>query len=369
MRRRYEKARGPLGASVANGRRGRRTVTIWPRRDAAVGQGGRVDPEPKPLAAESKDLLTRASGWFGDAMNAWSNGEHEKVAGLAPLAVELTLKAYLWQVSPPLLTQLDQRQEHSLIALSTGAKLHDPKLRTIGLSESLRRAVTVAGSEPKVSKAQRERLVASRNGSMHLGGVTQEISRHVLTDCIRVIAWIHALLGRPDIEFFGSHLADCRALLEQGRSEVAQIVLARLAKHRKRYEDLVAGLHEEVLDSTICGLEGTSMKEHWPTDERSPEVIPARHGCPACKRTGAVYGPYELEVEGEGEFEDGSYSYHAFTIVRLFPEWFICNVCGLRLSGPLELEAAGVAHGAYDPESDDLDFVPDFDDEWSGDDR
>lgn len=328
-----------------------------------------MSEQPPHLPEPSTGLLVRASGWFDAAMNAWSNGDHEKVTGLAPLAVELTTKAYLWKVAPTLLVPLDSRHEHSLIALATGAKIDDPKLRTVGLSESMRRALSVADTEPKVGKTQRERLVASRNGSVHLGGVPGDISRHVLTDSIRLITWLLGLLGAPESEYFGSHQKDCQALLEQGRSETAQMVLARLAKHRKQFEALLSRLHDSVAEQTLTAMEATALNERRPGDESAAEIVTARSVCPACARMGAIHGPFELEAEGEAEYEDGGYTYHAIVVTILFPEWFTCNVCGLRLAGPLELEAAGVSIDPYAPDEEDLAFVPTIDDEWYGDNR
>lgn len=107
-----------------------------------------VAAERAPLVAESRIHLGRAGAWLSDAMDAWSDEATDKVAALAPLAVELAAKAMLWQVNPTLLVPLDRQYEASLVQLATDPRLSGENVRTVGLAEALRPAVSVASNEP-----------------------------------------------------------------------------------------------------------------------------------------------------------------------------------------------------------------------------
>ncbi|MBL1080355.1 hypothetical protein JK358_38775 [Nocardia sp. 2] len=78
-------------------------------------------------------LVESASGWMGEALDAWSDDDYAKVSLLAPLAVEHLGKAVLWQVNPVLVVPLSPDAEASLVKLATTPGLTDPKLRTVGL--------------------------------------------------------------------------------------------------------------------------------------------------------------------------------------------------------------------------------------------
>jgi hypothetical protein len=64
-------------------------------------------------------LLTGAKRWIREALDAWTEDDHAKVALMAPMAVELLGKATLWRENPVLLVPLNERHEDSLFLLAT----------------------------------------------------------------------------------------------------------------------------------------------------------------------------------------------------------------------------------------------------------
>lgn len=308
----------------------------------------------EPLSLEARSLLERSGTWVAAAMEAWANDQTDKVTALAPLAVELALKALLWHVNPTLLVPLEKQQERSLIALATAPRITDQGLRTIGLTEAISRSIAVVGSEPQVIKGRRDRLVACRNGSVHLGGVTAEASRHVLTDAILILAWALDALNVPQHSFFGANFKDCSELLRKGRSEIEQGVMAKLSRHRRNYEARVADLPQSAAHNLIAALEASAMVDHYPVDEAAPDLLAARQQCPACKHHGALYGLFTVEPDVDAEYEDGEISYYSGWAVELTPEMFICDVCRLNLWGPPELQLAGLPFDTFVPDEADL---------------
>lgn len=311
------------------------------------------------MSTDAAALLSRASGWLGAAMDAWARDEQDKVVALAPLAVELATKALLLNANPALLVPLDRQHEASLINLTTEVNLTDTKLRTIGLAEAMKRAGAITTIGLPLSQSRQTRLVACRNGSVHVGVVSRGSGRHVLTDSISVLAWVLHILEQPEDVFFASNLDDCRALMQQDRSEAEQAALALLSRHRRLYRQFMAGLNDEAATAVLTALEEGVLTSHIPMGEEAPDVIASRVACPACKRAAAIYGPVEVDGDADPEWEDGQITYYGRWVVTLTPEMFVCDVCRLRLWGAKDLELVGLPSQPFEPAAADLgDFDP-----------
>ena len=78
--------------------------------------------------------------------------------------------------------------------------------------------------------------------------------------------------------------------------------------------------------------------------------------CPACGSVGVAEGEYfvdgDVEVDHHGEP-------HAWSVVKINAERFSCVQCGLRLTTPAELAAAGMAQVWDLPDLVPDDFIPD----------
>ena len=79
-------------------------------------------------------MFTSASASMQEALAAWIDDDHRKIAMNAPLAVELLGKAALWRESPTLLLPLTNNAEGSLFILAQKPDLTTTGLRTIGLA-------------------------------------------------------------------------------------------------------------------------------------------------------------------------------------------------------------------------------------------
>lgn len=76
------------------------------------------------------------------------DGDFDRAAVSAPLAVEHVCTAALWHSYPTLLVPLEAKQEAALVALATDPRLDSPSLRTIGLRAALGRLTKVLGDLP-----------------------------------------------------------------------------------------------------------------------------------------------------------------------------------------------------------------------------
>jgi len=286
-------------------------------------------------------LLLSSSSWMDDAMRAWANGNYDKVALIAPLALEHLGKAVLWRRNPVLLTPLGDNAEASLMSLATAPSLASPKLRTIGLKQVLERVETVIDGLAIV-QGDKMRLVNVRNGATHVGAA--DASRDVLLDALTLTQTMLADLGVDPATYFGQHSRDVTALLDAKRTEVGHRVLAKRAKARQRIDQLTENLAEAGYMEAAVRLEEQRDFLVSPADfGHSLEAIDVN--CPECGSIAKEFGTvdaspevdFDVEPLGGGQYEPVPIPYWEISFT---PQSFACVVCQLSLTGQAELTEA-----------------------------
>lgn len=232
-------------------------------------------------------------------MRAWANGNYDKVALMAPLALEHLGKAVLWRCNPVLLTPLGDNAEASLMSLATAPSLGSPKLRTIGLKQVLDR-VEIVIEGLAIVHGDKMRLVNVRNGATHVGAA--DASRDVLLDALTLTQTMLADLGVDPVTFFGQHSRDVTALPDAKRTEVGHRVLAKRAKARQRIEQLTETLGEAGYMEAVVRLE----------EQRDCLFSPAEFGhsleatdvtCPECESIAKEFGTVDVSPEVDFDVE------------------------------------------------------------------
>ncbi|WP_280498196.1 hypothetical protein [Nocardia farcinica] len=305
----------------------------------------------------SDQLVRSAAKWIREAMDAWTEDDHQKVAMLAPLAVEHLGKAVLWKKHPALLVPLEKGAEASLIVLVKAPRLSDPKLKTVGLRLLLSRIDAAIAPLP-LDKPRRDRMVDIRNGAVHVAA--SATSRHVLIDSLTVCTFLLEQLAQSDwdlCKFYGEHQANVTKLLEQGGSEIQQRVMVKIARARKGLEDLEDRVGEALFEEMVERLEeeaaeAIDLENHWAVNRV----------CPVCEREGRLAGVIDMDPHMEYDDPDENGLTEAYTYgwdITLSPTDFTCHVCRLRLHGVQELAVAGLPSDAI--AVDEYDLGPDFD--------
>lgn len=315
---------------------------------------------PDARAASEAALILGAERWIREAVDAWTEDDHGKVALTAPIAVELLGKATLWRENPVLLVPLSDKHEASLFLLATRPDLASKDVRTIGLLLVMNRLIKLLGDLP-VTKERRQRIVDMRNGAVHAGAA--EESRYVLLDCLTIIGVLLQRLGLERKAFFGSRVWTVEALLEQRKTEVSRQVADKMAKARARLSRLEDTLGEAAFLKATDELE----LERWALDP--DDYVQGGEGveivCPECASKARLFGG--LDVTETVNFvvsvlDDGTYSgvpTGSVYEVGLRPSTFFCTVCKLELHGGEELAEAGLPAQLFDVTGKDL--GPDFD--------
>ncbi|MGW3960467.1 hypothetical protein ACWED2_11655 [Amycolatopsis sp. NPDC005003] len=325
---------------------------------AATGSSSTSGPAGGQAASE-QTLITGAKRWIREALGAWIEDDHAKVALMAPMAVELLGKATLWRENPVLLVQLTDRHEASLFLLATAPDLGAKGVKTIGLQIVLTRLVKLLGDLP-VAKDRQTRMVEVRNGAVHVG--TGEQSRHVLLDCLAVVGVLLERLGIERAAFLDPHLGTVDVLLDERKTEVSRQVATKMAKARYRLTRLEESLGESAFDTATSELEA----QRWTLESNDfvsgGAAVETR--CPECGCQAKLFGDVDARME-YGYETVGLDNGEADVVpvqdwrVRFGPQAFFCMVCNLQLHGSQELSEAGLRAQYFDVTREDL--SPDFD--------
>lgn len=316
-------------------------------------------PIPVPQEAlegvDSELLLQSAREWMADALDAYLDDAHRRVVAFAPISLEHLGKAVLASRHPSLLVQLHSSQERSLLALTGHGRAQDrAKLRTIGLKEVLTRVALVIGESPTSPEA-REQVIANRNGAVHIGMVSPEASRQVMTIVCRLTQWLLEALPTNATYFYGSCLDTATMLLDERASKIQESVRKNILSSKARFQRIAETIDDH--DARVELIAALEARVEDRTDHPNQLMHVRDEACPACKSTGRLSGPLHVDAEGEAEVDDGEMVYHAYWVITFMPDRFQCGACGLQLHSREELEAAELPTN-QPLDQDDLDFDP-----------
>jgi hypothetical protein len=173
-------------------------------------------------------------------------------------------------------------------------------------------------------------------------------------------------LGEDPKAFYDSHHSNVLVLLDETRTEVGQLVAAKLARARRRLSELEERLGDDVFQEATARLEGMASDELHP-DYFGYELLAVNADCPECNSKGRLFGRVDVEPEVDYDVEPlggGRYETHmiGYWSITLSPQAFACNVCQLRLLGPQELAEGGLPASRHEVQRQDLgeDFDPEL---------
>jgi hypothetical protein len=300
-----------------------------------------MEVDARARAGES--LLSAAAGRLAEALSAWVDEDFDRTAASAPMALELLVKAVLWKINPALLVPLDSRQEAALVALATEPRLDSPALRTIGLRAALGRLMKLRGDLP-VPAPRQERLVACRNGALHVGTLptsgansAETVAMQVLADTLLLCNFLLPELEQAPVDFYGDRSGLVTGLLEARRSEIEHRAARKVAQAQDRLDSWQRHVDDEDLWADGASQLEAAADTAFHPDYFGHEVAAIAHDCPVCGFSGRLLGRLDVDGDVDVEHEDGGPVYYGFWVLTLHPRDFGCNVCKLRLHGPEEL--------------------------------
>lgn len=276
------------------------------------------------MSWERDPLLAKARLFFD---RGFAVDREEPLFGLwCALGLELLAKSAVAAVSPVLLAEPDNEQRNLLHALNRGAPRTAPKSISAMQTLLLCRQLYEQFKEEDLKAAAA--LVNRRNDELHTGSAAfaEYPSSQWLPGFYRACHILAAAQGETLESIFGADEAKVATeTLEEVSAEIRQRILAKIAAFRKVFEDKPASDREQRIKD--AAEQGEKLAHH----------CHHRTKCPACASVGLLQG--DVFGEGTTQLEDGE----VVTRRPVAPTSFSCSACDLKLSGYLELAAAGLA--------------------------
>jgi hypothetical protein len=286
------------------------------------------------VAAEQlhEQLFESARRFARLALTDFLNDASEIFLFYAGIALEHLTKAYLASVNPAYIAGGNFESLLHLTGRGNPAQTQRSVMRTIGLSEALKR---IALLDPAVKTRGLADLVDVRNGVAHVGqGVEREVAERELAPFLKACDAILSAMGASRSEFWqdltdvvDSHISTAARAAD--RRTARKITAARL-EFERRYEGI------EPRAAVFKVIEDSYRLE--PTED-------ALVDCPACGRVALASGTTDVE-NWEVDWDTGDlgepYIVGGLPTVRFYPERIECRLCGLRLEGDDELASANI---------------------------
>jgi hypothetical protein len=293
-------------------------------------------------APTAEGLYASAQRFAQSTLEAHHKGDHQRVAIDAGTALEHLTKACLARRSPALLVELRPGPNNwaSLVLLCGFPEGQPKQVRTVGLREAHERLKTSVSSV--ALKRDLALLIDLRDGVVH-AAVNEPVEERILVAFVQQAEAIVADIGKPRKAFWKERIGVVDALLADAVDKVKHRVGVKLEAAKAAFQDKYAGMRPAIRNLIVR------------VEPRFDEIAEAATECPACGSKGVATGKYSLEEEVQYYEDDPEPS--VFGMVRFTAKDFFCQLCGLRLTTPAELVAAGVP-GEWDvPEIDVADFV------------
>ncbi|XXZ47385.1 hypothetical protein AAGT00_00035 (plasmid) [Streptomyces cavourensis] len=261
------------------------------------------------------------------AMEAHAEEDQEVFLLHAGVSVERLAKAALARVHLTLLTEVNGKDDmllHFAGALSTPPA----RLRTISASTAIARLrkmdVLPQKQKSGIEADNLDGLIELRNGVAHLG--TDNVEDYLATFVMTVDKLLQHL--EQDRGFFWESWSDTvRVIQDDQAGRLQRDMRLRMDQARHRFRTRFGRLSEGVVDGAAKGgsERGLTVVEVSP----GRALFRTLSQCPACDREAAFLF---LGVDGNSLLFD----------LELKTESFTCELCGFRLSGAEEVEAAGL---------------------------
>lgn len=260
------------------------------------------------------------------ALEAHHEAIHRRVALDAGTALEHLAKACLSKRSPALLAELkSESSTHSVIRLLGIEGADSPAgIRTIGPAEALRRIGLFVKS--KADRTDLQTLTDMRNGVVH-AGEDVEVEERILAAFAQHADSLVEDLGRDREDFWAGQLAVVDALLNDASDKIAHRVEVKRASATASFESRCTNEGQTVMEM----VRALSKSAVLTMDQRL-------HACPVCNSFGIAIGGHSVDWQVTDVDKETGDVTHVEPLVLFSARAFHCQVCGLRLDSPAEID-------------------------------
>jgi len=276
------------------------------------------------MSWEREPLWTKSKLYFERAFDV---DRTDDVFGLwCAMGLELLSRSTVSYFSPVLLAEPDKDHRHVLSALGFGTTTSQRK--SIATSQVLRLCKELIPKFTDDELTIASALAGRRNEELHSGAAAFMEYKHQqwiggFYKCCKILAEAQ---GESLTSLFGDGEAKtAEQIIQEVEGEVTNKVKSKIAAYAKVFGEKGSGEQKELKDAAEKQGEKLSHQQHHKVQ------------CPACKCVATVQG----DTYGREQIE----SREDEIVVRqsVIPTKFLCDACGLKLTGYGELLAANVA--------------------------
>jgi hypothetical protein len=297
------------------------------------------------MALTHRDLWIKSKTFITRALAKRDEGAFDEFQLWAAITLEVLAKSSLAEIHPVLVVN-PEKFDYLLVAVGHSNSTDYKTIMATTLFERCRKIVT---NFDKVAEDFCVELANRRNGDLHSGEVPFE---SVSIDAWQSRYWhVTKLL----VEFQQKTLEDyigqteaaaANAIIADGSLALSNAVAGRIRKHA----EIFTNAHPAHTRDQIQ----THAKITVTARARSRQMICA---CPACQCPGLLTGEFIDQEDGDELEDDPMY----MEVTKYYEsEAFDCVVCGLKLIGNEELEAAGLDTQFTKKDIKEIDYGPEY---------
>jgi hypothetical protein len=308
----------------------------------------------KNPALQSEALYAKSQAYIAKGIRSKSSNELDEYQLWASLAIELLAKSSLSTIHPTLIA--DPTHYQSLFA-ACGYQI-SPDIKTITAKTLFQRLGHVSKKFDHRVQNFCEQLSLRRNAEIHSGespflGVKAEVWESKYWHAAEVILEIQSR-GLEDwlgVSFYETP----QKILSETKLAINMAVQTRIAHLQQDFNSAHRNKDEKI--KFIKERQCAHPYDYWRDFDIHLDGFELQ-ACPACSANGVIAGSlWSEEVSDELDEND---PFIEFVDKTYATEEFLCKVCGLRLSGAKEIEAAGVLEEFYEREVREREFEPDY---------
>lgn len=255
--------------------------------------------------------------------NAFEVHRESPLFGLwCSLGLELLARTALAHISPTLLAEPERDHKHLLHSLGVGTNTAP---RSIGAAQAFSLCQLLIASFTADDQQLSNAMANRRNEELHTGGAAFESypTGHWLHGFYRACSTLAESMGESLESIFGADEAEvARDVIEANKVNVLARVKKLIAAHETTYNEIPHNRANALKAKATLSLKSLSSFGHH------------RLQCPACS------GPASVTGQAYGKITVSHENNEIVTRQAVSPTQFECTVCGLKLKGYAELEAA-----------------------------
>ncbi|MFF3208423.1 hypothetical protein [Streptomyces sp. NPDC002962] len=255
------------------------------------------------------------------AMEDHGRGEYDEFALHGGVAVERLAKAVLVKRNPLYLLEMRNGNADMLLYLGGDLEMEAERVRTVGANEALKRLRRM-GVLP--SDLQLDLLIELRNGTAHT--TVGDEAKTLLPTLAETIAILLKAVSMSAEQFWGRWISAVNVAVDKQRDALQRDVEIRIKQARHLFDDRFKGLPDGAKERALAEpFDGPTAVAVTGSDESLIALI-STLACPACG------GEAHIRVTPIRSTATGA---------EVTVDLLDCPLCGLKLTGPEEINASG----------------------------